>query len=361
MVCVEDMRYVNTVLKTTIMAKKKTISQIIDKHIKKGWADYAAAHLTPKYIIYRYDDKKGNRFYYFRDGEEVVIAAGATSVFGAVSIEKDRINEWKENNPDWKHLLDISSEYGTLSHEMKGDIMFHKKVDKTKLGVMERLILENGGNFTTPSKDVLAFLKFQEDYNLTPLLIEASLVWQDPGSGEWLAQTIDLLAKMTVTNKTKVDVQDGIYQRGVNAGKPRYKTEVREEKVEKLLLIDFKSNFFEKEKKGFYETHKLQLMAAKLAVEQNFGLKVDDVYNFAEVNWQNEPKYTFYKWELTDKDWEIFFTYWKLARLKDINKPQGKILISELKNSSDYKFLSYREYVEQILMKDGLQTSTENS
>ena len=135
-------------------------------------------------------------------------------------------------------------------------------------------------------------------------------------AGSGLAQTIDLLAKMTVTEKTKTEVEDGVYQRGVNAGKPRMKTVTTEEKVEKLLLIDFKSNFFEKEKKGFYETHKLQLMAAKLAVEQNFGVKVDDVYNFAEVNWQTEPKYTFYKWELTDKDWEIFYAYWKLARLK---------------------------------------------
>ena len=344
------------------MRKKKTISALMNKNVRSSWADYADASLNPKYILNRYDDKKGNRFYYFRNGEDVIIAAGSTSVFGAVSTERDRIFEWKENNPDWRKLLNVSAEYGTLSHEMKGDIMLLKKVDKTKLGVMEKLIMENDGNFATPSKDILAFLKFQEDYQLTPLLVEASLVWQCPESGEWLAQTIDLLAKMTVTNKIKTEVEDGVYQRGPNAGKPKYRTETREEKVEKLLLVDFKSNYFEKEKKGFYETHKLQLMAAKLAVEQNFGVKVDDIYNFAEVNWRDEPKYTFHKWELTDKDWEIFYTYWKLARLKDINKPQGKILITEgFKNSSDFKFYTYEQYVKQILMKDGLQTGTENN
>ena len=343
------------------MRKKKSISALINKNTRSSWADYADASLTPKYILNRYDDKKGNRFYYFRNGEEIVIAAGSTTVFGQVSTERDRIFEWKENNPNWRKLLDISSEYGTLSHEVKGDIMFRKKVDKTKLGVMEKLIMENDGNFTTPTKDILAFLKFQEDYQLTPLLIEASLAWRCPESGEWLAQTIDLLAKMTVTEKTKTEVEDGVYQRGVNAGKPRMKTVTTEEKVEKLLLIDFKSNFFEKEKKGFYETHKLQLMAAKLAVEQNFGVKVDDVYNFAEVNWQTEPKYTFYKWELTDKDWEIFYAYWKLARLKDINKPKGKILtVGSFKDSTDYKFYTYQEYIHLILNNNGLQTSTKD-
>ena len=336
------------------MRKKKSISELVNKNVRSSWADYADASLSPKYILNRYDDKKGNRFYYFRNGEEVIIAAGSTTVFGQVSTERDRIFEWKENNPNWRKLLNDSAEYGTLSHSVKGDIMFHKKVDKTKLGVMEKLIMENDGNFATPSKDILAFLKFQEDYQLTPLLIEASLVWQCPESGEWLAQTIDLLAKMTVTIKTKKEVEDGVYQRGANKGQVKYRTETTEEKVEKLLLVDFKSNYFEKEKKGFYETHKLQLMAAKLAVEQNFGVSVDDIYNFSEVNWQTEPKYTFYKWELTDKDWEIFYAYWKLARLKDINKPKGKILLTEgFKNSSDYRFLSYDEYVKQILIGNG--------
>jgi hypothetical protein len=344
------------------MSKSKTISELLSKnlYVKDTWAEYADAALSPKHIIYRYDDKKGNRFYYFKNGEEIVIAAGATTVFGAVCVETFRLSEWKENNPNWKELLDWSSEYGTLSHEMKGDIMFHKKIDKTKIAVMERLIMENGGNFNTPTKDVLSFMKFQEDYQLTPLLIEASLAWQCPESGEWLAQTIDLLARMTVTEKSREEVQDGVYQRGPKAGQPRYRIETTEIKTEKILLIDFKSNFFEKEKKGFYETHKLQLQAAKLAVEQNFDIKVDDVYNFSEVNWQTEPKYTFYKWDLTDKDWEIWWTYWKLARLKDINKPQGKILLTEeIKNSNDFRFLTYEEYVKQILIND--EKSTESS
>jgi len=338
------------------MAKKKSskLSDVIfsNPYVKDKWAEYADNALVPKYLLYRYDDKKNNRFYYFKKDDEVVIAAGSTTVFGRVSTERERIDEWKNNNPDWRHLLDISSEYGTLSHLQKGNIMFGKGVDKGLLDAMVKLMVDNGGSHNSPAKDILAFMKYQEDYNLIPLLIEASLVWQDPISGEWLAQTIDLLAKMTVTIKTKISVTDGFYVRGDKIGQPKPdKVVITEEKQDKILLVDFKSNFFEKDKKSFFEVNQMQLMAGMLAIEQNFGIKVDDVYNFSENNWRTEPSYTFYKWDLADSDWELWRTYWKLAQLKGYHKPDGKMLVTEFKNSGDYKMLSYKEYVEQVLMK----------
>ena len=337
------------------MAKKiKTIKEVVNNpFVTNKWAEWSASHLKPKYLVYRFDDKKGNRFYYFRYEEQWVIAAGVTTVFGLVSTEREQINKWKNDNPNWRHLLDISSEYGTMSHIQKGNIMFGKGVDKDMLEKMTKLVVDNGGSFNTPAKDMLAFMKFQEDYNLSPLLIEALLVWQDADIGEWLAMTIDLLAEMTVTTKTKTQIEDGVYQRGANVGKPRFKDVSTEKQEEKILLVDFKSNFFEKDKKSFFETNKMQLMAGKLAVEQNFDLIVDDVYNFAENSWRTEPSYTFKKWDLTDNDWETFRAYWKLAHVKGLNKPQGKMLITEgFKDSKDFKFLTYKEYVEQVLVKD---------
>jgi hypothetical protein len=333
--------------------KKKTnkkLSEMLES--KPSWCDYAAEKLTPKHIVYRYDDKKGNRFYYFRYNEEWVIAAGVTTVFGLVSTERERINQWKNDHANWQHLLDVSSEYGTLSHQMKGSIMFGKGVDTALLDAMTKLSVDNGGSFNTPSKDVLAFMKFQEDYSLVPLLIEALLVWFDEASGEWLAMTIDLLARMTVTVKTKTTVEDGVYVRGEKAGQTRYKDVTTEERVDKILLVDFKSNFFEKDKKSFFEVNKMQLMAGKLAVEQNFDIKVDDLYNFAENSWRENPSYTFSKWDIGDEDWSIFFSYWKLAIAKGLNKPQGKMLVTEgFKSSSDFKFLTYKEYIEQVITK----------
>lgn len=340
----------------TAPKKSKKLSDVINPHVTNRWAQWNEAHLKPKYIIYRYDDKKGNRFYYFKYKNEWVVAAGITTITDKVSTHEDRknIDKWKEDNPNWKHLLDISSEYGTLEHQVHGDIMFQKGVVKDKLDAMQKIIVDYGGSYNMPSKDVLAFMRFQEEYNLVPLLIEAQLVYQDPVTKEWLAMTIDLLAKMIVTEKTKEQVDDGVYQRGVNKGQPRFRDVVTEQKIEKTLIVDFKGNFFEKDRKSFFESNKIQLQAAKLAVEQNFpDIKVDDVYNYAPNNWRTEPSYTFYKWDLTDKDWEIFDTYWKLAQLKGYNQPQGKMLITEgFKDSKDYKFLTYKEYVEQVLTKE---------
>jgi hypothetical protein len=337
--------------------QSKKLSDLIFKnpYVRESWADYASLLLHPKWVINRYDDKKGNRFYYFVDGKEVVIGAGSTTVIERVMPYEERryIEKWKESNPNWRHLLDISGEYGTLEHITHGDIMFQKGVNKSTIEAMQKIIVEYGGNLNMPIKDVLAFMKFQEDFQLVPLLIEASLAWQDPETKEWLMMTIDLLAKMTVTIKTKTQVEDGVYLRGANKGQPRFKDVTTEEKVEKILLIDFKGNFFDKDDKKFYESNKLQLQAAKLAVEQNFDIKVDDVYNYAPKNWHTEPSYTLTKWDLTQHDWDVFYNYWKTAQLKGYNKPEGKMLITDgLKDSKDYKFLTYREYVEQILLSE---------
>ena len=335
------------------MAKaKKKLSELLvtNPNVTNKWAEWSASHLKPKHLVYRFDDKKGNRFYYFKYNEEWVIAAGVTTVFGLVSTERERINQWKNDHDNWRHLLDISSAYGTMSHIQKGNIMFGKGVDLDMLEKMTKLVVDNGGSFNTPAKDMLSFMKFQEDYNLIPLLIEALLVWQDTETGEWLAMTIDLLARMAVAEKTKTQVDDGVYQRGANVGKSRYKDVTTEEKIDKVLLIDFKSNFFEKDRKSFFEVNEMQLMAGKLAVEQNFDIKVDDIYNFAENSWYTTPSYTFKKWDIGDSDWAVFHAYWKLAQTKGINQPQGKMLVTEgFKNSSDFKFLTYKEYVEQVL------------
>lgn len=340
-----------------VKKKTRSIKEImkVNPFVTDKWADWSASHLKPRYIVNRFDDKMGNRFYYFFPEKEVAVAAGITTIVDRVlpNEETRRLIKWKEDNPNWRHLLNISSEYGTLEHAVHGDIMFKKGIEKAKLDAMQKIITEYGGSHNMPSKDVLAFLKFQEDYNLRPLLIEAQLVYQDPETGEWIAMTIDLLAQMSVPVKTKRQVENGVYQRGARKGEPKFIDEVTETIKERTLIIDFKGNFFDKDSKSFFLSNKIQLQAAKLAVEQNFPeIKVDDVYNYAPVNWRTTPNYTLHKWDLTDLDWKKFNNHMQTAFLYGYHKPEGKMLVTEgFKNSSDYKFLSYKEYVEQVLLK----------
>lgn len=339
------------------MAKKtKSIKEALsalNPFVKDTWAEYADNALKPKYYICRFDDKAENRFYYFKKDEEVIVAAGVTTVFNKVSTERERIEKWKQDHPDWRKLLDISSDYGSIEHGVYGDIMFGNGVNKGKMTQLLDLVRANNGNSNMPAKDILAFLKFQEDYKLVPLLIEASLAYQDPVTGEWLAMTIDLLAKLTVPIVTKEMIQDGVYQRGDKAGQPKMVEKKTTIYKELIYNIDFKSNFFDKDRKSFFEVHKLQLQAGGKAIEQNFGIKVDGYFNYAPNNWRTQPSYTLYEWKLTDADWKLFDTYWSLAQQKGYHKPEGNMIVTDgFRDSSDFKFMTYKEYVENILLSE---------
>jgi hypothetical protein len=216
---------------------------------------------------------------------------------------------------------------------------------------MKALAVRNGQSADMPYKDLLSFLKFMEDYKPEPLLIEAQLILQDKDKDEYLAMTIDLLAKVTITETSKEMVQDGVYQRGDKKGEPKMIEVKKETTKEVIILIDFKSNFFEKEKKTFYEGHLMQLLAAQMAVKQNFGIDVHSICNFASNAWRTTPSFTLFEHKETPEDLITFWAYWNLMVAKKINVPKGNILVCDNpKTSSDFKLISYQEYAESILL-----------
>lgn len=338
------------------MAKKRTSkpkhSKRLEKIIEKAvWCQYHNEKLVPPIIVRRFDDRAGNRFYYFLKGGEVHTAIGVTSAFGMVSTERESINRWKEEHVNWRELLNDSADYGTLLHLLYGDIMLGRGVNRSYLDQMRTLALKNGQSGEMPERDTLAFLKFCEDYKPIPLLIEAQLVLRDFDRDEYLAMTIDLLAQITLTETIKEMVQDGVYVRGDKKGEPKMVEQRKEVTREAVVLIDFKSNFFEKEKKGFYETHMLQLLAGAKAVQQNFDLSVDGVYNYSPNAWRTDPSYTFYQHKIDDEDLTTFNAYWNLIQAKKINVPKGNILVcNDFKSSSDYRLISYQQYAEEALL-----------
>lgn len=295
----------------------------------------------------RFDDNKGNRFYWFLKDGKIEIAAGITTVFGKVIADKDAIDNWKENNKNWKDLLDWSSSYGSIQHGIFEDIMTKGDFNRGQVRELEEIIGRNGGSRTTPSKDILAFMRFLEEHTIEPIEIEKVLVWQCPKTGGYLAMTMDLLCNLKAFQKVKV--QTGVFVRGKNKGEPKYKTETQ--LVSEVANVDWKSNYFEKDSKSYYEAHKMQLIGTKRAVEQNFGIKVDNVYNWSPKNWDKEPDYTFKKWEITEEDERLFDLYFELAVLKGHNIPKGSIFMTDFKGSKDYRRYSYKEYVHKFLLK----------
>jgi hypothetical protein len=140
--------------------------------------------------------------------------------------------------------------------------------------------------------------------------------------------------------------------RGDKKGEPKMVEQKTEVKKERIMIGDLKSNFFEKEDKSFYETHKMQLIGGARAVEQNFDIKVDGCFNVSPNAWRTAPSYSFHEWNITDEDIDIFEAYWNLIVKKRLNVPKGSLFITDqLKDSTDYKMLSYQEYAEQELVK----------
>lgn len=336
------------------MAKRqkanKKLSELILSN-KPVWCDYADEKLIPKYIVRRFDDRNDNRFYFFLADNIVIIASGVTDPMGKVSTEREAIAIWKEKHPNWRLLLRVSSEYGTDLHIIAGGIFLKNGVDKVLLEAMQKIASDNGQSADMPAKDALALLKFQEDYELKPLLVEAQLAYHDEATGEWMCLTIDLLTIMTVTEITKTTVEDGVYLRGDKKGQPKMIEQRNEIRKERLMIGDLKSNFFEKEDKSYYETHRMQLMAGMRAVEQNFGIKVDGVFNLSPKSWRTTPSYNYFEHTITDEDNKIFDAYWNLIVAKRLNVPKGHLLVTAgFKDSNDYKLVSYQEYAENELL-----------
>ena len=320
--------------------------------MEQNWCDYSCL-LPPKIIAHRFEDNRGHRFYWFLDDDgELHISIGVTSAFGEVSTERRQIDKWKEIHPNWKQLLSNSSSYGTELHKCFGKLSLGKSVDEMSLDLMRKIATDCEQSYDMPVKDILSFKRFIADIKLIPLINEGILTWRDEVSGEYLAMTIDLLAKVKIIEKRKELVQEGFYKIGDKKGEPKLVEKMVEYEIEKTILVDYKSNFFEKDSKSYYEGHKMQLMAAKKAVEQNYpDIKVEELYNFSPNAWRSEPSYTFYKWDITPKDELIFQSYWNLIVVKDINKPTGKILEAQL-DEGTFRQYTYEEYVREVLLKD---------
>ena len=318
------------------------------------FADYNPNNLVPKYQVRRFDDKNGNRFYYYWDENgELIIAAGITSWLKEVKPESKYMTNWKidivKSGLDWKDVLNTYADYGTIMHSCFADIMIKGKPDEVNIGIAREICIKNGKNPDMIYKDCLAFVKWVQDYNVEPLLIEAIVPCQSNDKGNY-AMTIDLLCKIDSIAKEETWVQDGVYVRGDKKGQPKMVKNIINTRTRITALVDFKSNFGEKERKSYYDDHKFQLIAAKKAVHQNFGIVANAVYNFSPNNWTKEPTYTFYEHKLNFEDYTEFDLLERLANVRNAFEPSGKFteyedITSSMDLTKIYKTYTYKEYI----------------
>lgn len=321
------------------------------------WAEWSRNGLEPKIKAHRFDDAKGNRFYWWEDSGEVVTASGITTWLGKVTPESKFLTDWKvKYGKDYPEVLNLTAEYGTAMHAMFAHILIHgcypeKHMIESAREPLLRLKRWEQISFDQPEKDIIAFIEWTKEYKVKPLMIEAVLPCHTP-RGEWYCMTADLPCELTITEK--VEVQDGVLQSGKNKGEPKMVKVARERTV--TAVVDFKSNPFGKESKSFFESHLHQLIGTKKALEQNFGIKVDEMYNWSPDNWRTNPSSTFHRWNPSEADYKKFDLLEGLAEATGAMRPEGKIRVySDKWNAEDvnhemFKSYDYKEYVREFLM-----------
>lgn len=338
----------------------------VDKS-QEQWAEYSL--LPPPAIQLKRYDSNGHRFYWwlaYDDKGQVVVktAIGVTSLLGIVMPTSPFLTEWKLKQDDWEQALEDSSAFGTMMHMAYGQWLVNRSVDAELLGAARDLATKSGGGYDLPDKNMLSFIRWCEDYRVKPMIIEGMLV-SEPIEEEQFAMTIDLLAELTITDTVETWVKDGVYTKGKNKGQDRMVKQKTESQVKKIALVDFKSGFMGKETKSFFESHLMQLIAGQRAVSHNYpDVKIDMIANYSSVGWRTRPNYAFQIWEPKPEDLQLFDCYIKIGRLKGLFSPSGNKFIppqyNERTKSEDFRVLSYKEYVSNILLAPEPTSSVED-
>lgn len=211
------------------------------------------------------------------------------------------LEDWKFQNgkKEADRLMKVAAHYGTMMHIEIGNFIKEGVYD---LDACEEVVQNytSDNNFWDNDcnewahklkEDMLAFVQFYNDFEIVPLGLEYVLLSDSRGFGT----PIDLVCLMTVT-ENGLDHNDP-YKTGPRKGEPR---EVKVKK-QKRAIINFKSG-----RKGFYETHGIQMECEKLLWDENFPESpIDIAMNWAPADWKTTPSYKTKEWQGTTSQAEI--------------------------------------------------------
>lgn len=211
--------------------------------------------VEPDYVLYRVDGGDV-RWYYCPDDDTYY--PSVTSVIGATTPTPYGLLEWmKRYGENADAMRDERAAYGTAMHGLVEKILTEGGVNGTDLhNATAAIQMECGprpdaviGSWRQElRKDLCAFVQFAQDVSLQPVAIEVML------RGAGYAGAADIVG----------------YVNGV------------------LSIVDLKSG-----KKGFYESHEIQLHMYKDAWNALYpDTQVEKVYNWSPKAWRKKPTYT---------------------------------------------------------------------
>lgn len=238
----------------------------------------------PEEKIYRMDIGNYRYYYKFEDGKPVFYQSMTTLIHNTLPTSKFLIDWYAQNGLDKvAQILLETSTYGTFLHKESADFLINRTTD---LDTMDKRLYDFLIEQQMPTtyvkewiheirKDLLAFVQFVIDVNFEPIAIEMVMVSDDGYGG-----ALDLVGYMTVEEK---GFFGETYVSGAKAGQPK---ETKQE-IRVLAIVDMKSG-----KKGFWESHEIQLHGYKRMWDENYpDLKIERVYNWSPKAWRTKPTY----------------------------------------------------------------------
>jgi len=222
--------------------------------------------IAPKYSLRRIDSK-GARYYYKEDEEQnIVFYYSVTSFCKSVQPTSEYLIDWRVRlgKEDSKELSELTANYGTFVHILMAEFLKDGVYDhgETHYKLME--FMQHEG---VPMKyfsywmddaenDMLAFAQWCFEKEVYPIAIEYQI-----SNSCGLCGTADLICQLKFNGKKE------------------------------LALVDFKSG-----RKGFWESHELQLHTMKWMWNEAFKIptyQIKHVFNWSPKNWTKSPTYNF--------------------------------------------------------------------
>jgi hypothetical protein len=245
------------------MAKKtKSIKQVLENTVKEIASGVTIEKLSPQYFnleallkqpapIYRLDSANNRYYYRFDEAGEPTFYTSVTTLIKNTLPTSPHLIKWiADKGADEGHEEAMERAfYGTFLHNLCGQLLITGKLDLDTVSsqlqdfaTKERRQVKDGW-VEDLKKDVLCFAQFMIDRDVKPLAVE--LILYHPTDG--YAGAIDLVYSME------------FYKKRINC------------------IIDLKSG-----KKGFYESHEIQLRAYKDMFNIHFpDVPIDRIFNWS--------------------------------------------------------------------------------
>ena len=239
----------------------------------------------PSYRVYRMDNK-GQRWYYrIHDDGSPEFYLSVTSLCSQTLPTPKQLTDWIASlgTEAARKYSEIRANYGTLLHKLCGRLVINNEINLDSIDTEVAIFsMAKGLEYDDVKrwadelrKDVLAFGKFLIDVDFKPLAVEVVLTHPDGYAG-----AIDLVGEMNIDVK---GFFGEVYKSGKNAGEPKETTQTQRV----VAIVDVKSG-----KKGFYESHEVQLRAYREMWNYTFPERpVTHTFNWAPAEWRNEPSY----------------------------------------------------------------------